>query len=405
MIIRILLAILLVAVLITGALAWREAGYGTGARDTSAAPEGETREVAIVSNAVGGTLTLIGTDSLEPIATLNGIPDGRKVGFLRDPIQRLAQGRAEAAGGLNYGQDTDLSRDGTVLYISRGFLGDVVAMDIASGDILWRTPIAGMRADHMDISPDGKRLYVAALLFGGDVVEVLDTETGEKTGEFKAGIWPHDIHITDDGEHVYVASLGDMQLPLAERAQAEDAYLITKADADTLETLATYSFEAGIRPFAVTEDEKTAYAQLSNQHSIVARDLETGTNSTRIDLPVDEGVTEDDWDFEAPHHGLAMTGDETLLCAAGRASDYAAIVRTDGLSLVTTVDTGNAPSWAAITGNDRYCFLPNTRSDNVSVIDLEAMSEAARIPTGRGAKHITIGEIPVSVIAALDASE
>ena len=130
----------------------------------------------------------------------------------------------------------------------------------------------------------------------------------------------------------------------------------------------------------------------------LARDLITDTSKARLDLPVDEGVSEEDWDFEAPHHGLALSHDETLLCLAGRASDYAAIVRTDDLSLVTTVDTGDAPSWAAISAGDRYCVLPNTRSGDVSIIDLENATEAARIPTGRGAKHVTIGQVAVSAL-------
>lgn len=402
MIIRTVFAVLVGAALMAGYIGWQEARYGTGPRETSGAPEGGTREVAIVSNAVEGTLTLIDMETLSAIKTLDGIPDGRNVSFLRDPVQRLAQGPVEQRGGLNYGQDTDLSRDGTTLFISRGFLGDVVAMDLATGDILWRTPIAGIRADHMDISPDGTRLYVAALLRGGDIVEVLDTRNGAKTGRFEAGQWPHDIHVTEDGTHVYVASLGDMQLPLDERGAADDAYLVTKARTGSLEPIASYSFEAGIRPFAVTRDGQRLYAQLSNQHAVVARDLITNANTGRLELPVDEGVTEADWDFEAPHHGLALSHDESLLCIAGRASDYAAVVRTDDLSLVTTVDTGDAPSWASISADDHYCVLPNTRSGDVSIIELSSGTEAARIPTGRGAKHVTIGQVAESALGVAE---
>lgn len=300
-----------------------------------------------------------------------------------------------------YGQDTDLSRDGTVLFVSRGFLADAIAMDIATGAILWRTPIAGIRADHMDISPDGKRLYVSALVRGGDVVEVLDTETGGKVGSFPTGQWPHDVHVTEDNKLVYVASLGDMQIEASGRGADPDAYKVTVAETESLNVLREYLFDEGIRPFQVTKDGRKLYAQLSNTHAVVARDLETDAQLARIDLPVAEGVTEDDWDFEAPHHGLAMTKDETTLCVAGRASDYAAILHTADLSLVTTIPTGDAPSWSAITHDDRLCLIANTRSDDVSVIDLTGRREVARIPVGRGVKHITIGAIPAALVDTL----
>lgn len=382
-------------------LFWREASYGSGARVSSAEMAGARREVALVSNAVGGTLSIIDLERQEVIKTLYLKPDGAKVSLLRDPMQWYAQDAIEGQGGLNYAQDTDLSVDGTVLFVSRGFLGDVIAMDIASGEILWRTPIAGIRSDHMDISPDGKRLYVAALIGSGNIVEVLETDTGDKIGSFKTGQWPHDIHVSGDNERVYVASLGDMQLEVAERDKNPEAYSITVADTKTLEVIDTYSFDAGIRPFQLTKDGKRLYAQLSNTHAVVARDLTSGTSAGRIDLPVAEGVGEDDWDFEAPQHGLALTPDEETLCVAGRASDYAGIVDADGLSLVATIPVGDAPSWAEVTQDGRLCVLPNTRSDNVSIVDLEQQIEIARITAGRGPKHVTVATIPASVLDSL----
>lgn len=385
-------------------LFWREASYGVGARDSSGEKTGPTREVALVSNAVGGTLSVIDLETREVIQTLNVIPDGAKVSLLRDPLQWYSQADIEGRGGLNYSQDTDLSKDGTVLFISRGFIGDVIAMDIASGNILWRTPIAGIRSDHMDISPDGKRLYVAALIRSGHIVEVLDTASGKKIGSFETGHWPHDIHVSPDNSAVYVASLGDMQVELAERGKSPDAYTITVADTNTLEVVKSYSFDAGIRPFQLTRDGSRLYAQLSNTHAIVARDLKSDTQVGRIDLPVAEGVGEDDWDFEAPHHGLALTPDETTLCVAGRASDYAAIVNARDLSLLATIPVGDAPSWAEVAQNGRLCVLPNTRSDDVSIIELEQQTEVARLAAGRGPKHVTTGFIPVSVLNRLSSA-
>ncbi len=406
-ILRTLILILLGGIVaFCGFRVWQEGTYGEGPRDTSGAVTGPAREIAFVANAVGGTISLVDVAAAEVIASLNVIVDGPHVGPFRDPLQSFAQGAVEARGGLNYAQDTDLSRDGTVLYVARGFLGDVAAFDLATGQILWRTPIAGIRADHMDIAPDGRRLYVSALIRGGNVVQVLDAATGRILGAVQAGQWPHDVHVSGDGGAVYVASLGDMQLPEAERGRAEDAYLLTRAATATLEVTRTHSFEAGIRPFQITRDGRTVFAQMSNSHAIVKRDLTTDEPLGRVDLPVAEGVTEADWDFEAPHHGLALSADEATLCAAGRASDYAALVRGADLSVIAVVPVGDAPSWSAFAQGGRVCLLANNRSDDLSIVALPGADglqaqETHRIALGRGPKHITVGLVPEAVLAAL----
>ena len=58
---------------------------------------------------------------------------------------------------------------------------------------------------------------------------------------------------------------------------------------------------------------KSLYAQLSNQHAVVTYDIASGKVVKRLDLPVKHGVTAADWDFEAPHHGLALTPDSKTL--------------------------------------------------------------------------------------------
>ncbi len=396
---RILLGLVAATLAYGATRAWQESTVGTGPVITDTAPDGPTREIAFVANAVGGTITLIDIAERTVVGQFSILPDGPRVGFFRDPLQWIGQPVAEQ-NGLNYAQDTDLSPDGRVLYVARGFLADVAAFDVATGALMWRTPVGGFRADHMTISPNGRHLFVSALT--DDQVEVIDTTTGRHSGAFATGIFPHDIHVTADGRRVYNASLGDMTTELAERDQAADAYVLTIADADTLAVEDRHMVTNGIRPFQITADETRLYGQLSNTHAVFSYDLEARREIGRIDLPVAAGVTEDDWDFEAPHHGLALTPDETTLCVAGRASDYAGLVAARDLELLATVPVGDAPSWSSLSADGRLCVLANTRSDDVSIVSLASRSEVARLPAGRGPKHITVGQVPVSVLERLD---
>jgi DNA-binding beta-propeller fold protein YncE len=446
-----------------GLRVWQEQTAGTGPLATAAAPEGPTQEIAFIANSVGGTVSLLDVGAQKVVREIDVLPDGKKVGLFRDWEQAMGGQAAGEARGINYAQDTDVSPDGKVLYVARGYIGDVAAFDIATGALMWRVPIGGNRADHMTLTHDGKRLFVSALR--ANYVEAIDTATGKKVGKIVSGTWPHDNHMSADGKRLYNASIGDMTIALDQRdnvAEATDkagfAYQIMVLDPVSLQILERHRFDKGIRPIAITSDETMLYAQQSNQHSVMAYDLKTKTEVDRLELPVKEGVTEDDWDFEAPHHGLAMSPDGQLLCVAGRASDYVGLVATSGqpdpaaieaernalireqgeflasaeppgqpprsgetpvatlgrvvtgqpgenasdagkkLSLIATVPAGDAPGWSEITEDGRYCVVTNTRSDDISIVSIVDRVEAARVKGGRAPKHITMARVPVDVL-------
>ena len=353
----------------------------------------EAREIAFVANAESGTVSVVDAREFSVLREINVLPDGREAQpGADDPTQALAgQKIVEAAGGNNYAQDQDLAPDGRTLYVSRGHRGDVAAFDLASGELRWKVPIPGLRADHMTISADGRRLYVSALT--DNHVYVVDTAARAITGSFPTGEWPHDNHLSHDGRLVYNGSIGNIVAP----SEARGEYRLTVADAGTLAVQKTFRFDAGIRPYVFDADESHMYAQLSMFHGLVEFDLASGAIARRLELPVDEGVTEDDYDFEAPHHGLAISGDHKVLCAAGRASDYVALVSVAGLRPLAIVDVGDAPGWAATTPDGSHCLVPNTREDTLSVISFSARREVARLKMGDGPKQVETADVPIAL--------
>lgn len=392
---------------IGGVLAWRENNIGTGPIITAAAPVAGSRQVAFIANAVDGTVTAYDLDQGQIIGTMNVAPDGKKVGFFRSPIQKFfGQPPYEMAGGLNFAQDLDVSPDGRVLYVSRGHLGDVAAFDLSTGALMWRRQINIGRSDHMAITPDGRYLLVSAMT--ANQVRRVDTRTGRITGAFDTGSHPHDNQISHDGRRIYNASLGDMSVSETRRATVltdagEHPYQITVGDVATMRVIDRLPFARGVRPFHLSNDGKRLYAQLSNQHDVIEYDVDAKRVVTTLRLPIAAGVTVDDWDFEAPHHGLALTPDGSTLCLAGRASDYAAIVSTRPMALVATVSLPDAPSWSAIDRSGRFCVLANTRAASASVVSLETRKEIARFAAGAGAKHVHIAAVPPRIIAAMKA--
>ena len=359
-----------------------------------AATAGETRGVAFVANAEGGTISVVDTRRLDVIREIDVLPDGpaSDTGAQGVGGQQLIEG----VGGLNYVQDQDLSPDGRVLYVSRGHRGDFAAFRVRDGRMLWKTGVEGLRSDHMELSADGSRLFVSDMT--ANVVHAVDPATGAIDGAFATGEWPHDSHLTHDGELLYNASIGNIVLPEDVRAENPNSYVLSAVDPETLEVVRTYEFDRGIRPIVLSEDQTRIYAQLSMFHGLVEFDLERGVVTRELELPVDAGVTEDDFDFEAPHHGLALSGDGRTLCAAGRASDYVALVDARRMRQRAIIDTGDAPGWATTGPGGRRCFVPNNRDDTLSVISYRNREEVARIPVGDGPKHVEVGRVPKRVL-------
>ena len=350
-------------------------------------------EIALVANAEGGTVALVDVASRTVIGAIDVNP---------------GKAKSVGPGAPNFAQDTDVSLDGRTLYVSRGYLGDVAAFDLTSGQLRWARSLDTGRADHMTLTPDGRSVFVSALM--DNRVYQIETATGAIKGHLVTGVYPHDNKVSKDGRWLYNTSLGALAAlprpanapPLTETPGFP--LQLTIADAGTLKVRDRIRLDEAFRPWQFTADEKTIYAQVSNQHVVVSYDLAARRVTHRLDLPVKPGVTVADWDFEAPHHGLAITPDGQTLCLAGRASDYAALVRAPALTLIGTIPVGDAPGWSETADGGGVCLIANTRSDNLSMISIRDRTEIVRLPIGNGPKHITVAHLPAAVIAAFKAS-
>ena len=344
----------------------------------------------MVANGEGATVAIVDVASRSILGAIDVNP---------------ARTKAAGPGAPNYAQDTDVSPDGRILYVSRGYMGDVAAFDIASGRLLWQRSLNTGRADHMTISRDGRSLFVSAMM--DNRVYKLSAATGEPAGHLVTGVYPHDNKVSRDGRLLYNTSIGPIPtLPRSPNAPPLTEtpgfpLQLTIADAGTLQARERIQLEAPIRPWQFAADEKSLYAQLSNQHAVIAFDLTSRKVVRRLELPVKPGVKVADWDFEAPHHGLALTEDGRTLCLAGRASDYAALVRAPELTLIATIPVGDAPGWSEVSTDGRVCLVANTRSDDLTIISIADRKEIVRVPVGNGPKHITVARIPTSIVAAL----
>ena len=395
-----------VAALLMAALAATTAG-------AEAAKKPRKRDVLVVSNNWAGTADLVDPHKLKRIERLNVVPDkaARIAEIEADPTAKFYYDSIRELVGEGHDQYVDdgfVSRDGRVVFFSRPSFADVVAIDIRTNEIRWRTHVDGYRADHMALSPDGRRLLVSAST--ARVVDVLDTRSGEILDTIASGDSPHESNFSRDGTTIFHASIGtvytDTDDPALDATKGERVFEII--DAETLEVLERIDMRAkmaefgrpdmsaAVRPMAISPDERFVYFQLSFFHGFAEYDLRAHKITRVIDLPlsdVSEGMARTEYVLDSAHHGLAMNPKGTKLCAAGTMSDYAAIVKRGPLRLQRTIPVGKTPYWTATSEDGRYCFVSVAGEDRVAVISWRKAREVASIKVGDHPQRMRTGRV------------
>jgi DNA-binding beta-propeller fold protein YncE len=299
------------------------------------------------------------------------------------------------------------------VYFSRPSFADVVAIDIRTGAMRWRTRIDGYRADHMALSPDGTRLLVSAST--ARTIDVLETRGGRIVARIPSGDAPHESNFSRDGRRIFHASIGtvytDTDDPSQDATKGERVFEII--DARTLQVTKTVNMaqklaEAGhpgmsaaVRPMALSRDERFLYFQVSFFHGFVEYDLHADRVTRLARLPLSdaaERLTRQDYLLDSAHHGLAMNPKGTKLCAAGTMSNYAAIVRRRSLRVQRIVPVGRTPYWSASSADGRYCFVSVAGEDRVSVISFRTAREVARIKVGDHPQRMRTGRVVRSAL-------
>ena len=161
------------------------------------------QDVVLVGNNWDGVITIFDPNTFKIIKKVSAMPDrDERFEEIYSGLKRsLASGFIREYIGEGNDQLVDdmfTSNDGRYIYASRPSFADVVAIDVNSGEIFWRTQVEGLRADHSAISPDGKIFLVSAST--ARKVHAIDVSTGEIINSFESGDQPHENTYSEDGK-------------------------------------------------------------------------------------------------------------------------------------------------------------------------------------------------------------
>ena len=243
-----------------------------------------------VVNSTGSSVTLMDPVSLEVLGTI--------------PCGKLPD-------------DLVFSRDGTKLFVTSAAESNVYVLDVAKRSTLAALPRFDSRPVRLELSPDGKRLYVLAKSNKGEVLAV-DTTTYEILGRAPAGNNPTDLGISADGKWIVSASFDDMAVSVIDTA--------------TMTVVRTFASGTGFG-LIVHPTKPIAYSMASFDDEVHVLDYEKGETLAVLS-------------FGNYPTFSAMTPDGRYLYVVQEESDNVAVVDTETNQQVVRIAVGDEPSEA-----------------------------------------------------------
>jgi YVTN family beta-propeller protein len=202
-------------------------------------------------------------------------------------------------------EEFDLSKDGSLIYVSNEDTGAASIIDLAAGKVI-KTIAVGDEPEGVTTSPDGKFVYVTSEEDGA--VFVIDTASSKLIKQFKVGHRPRDVAFTADSAKAYVSRENDAKVSVVDakkhRVTGEISFpgkdvkpmsVLLSPDGtrlyvstgrgklvfvvDTATDKILTSFEVGQRPWGigVSPDGKLLYSANGPSNDVSVVDLATGT--------------------------------------------------------------------------------------------------------------------------------
>src|SRR6266567_166316 len=292
--------------------------------------------------------------------------------------------------GIEASHGIAVAPDGSRIYISEEADKTLTVVDGKTLQVTKQIPLSG-NPNLVDITPDGRWIYVAIALTYDDLsefpqikasasggVDVIDTVSLQKlkTIPIKGGI--HDLNVTPDGKYVIAGS---------SRGAKPPANMMNVIDTKTNDFAWKFQMTPAPSPMAISKNPdgstKWIFAQLGGLNGFEVVDFATQAKINQIKLPEIAAEKQNRHGPPAPSHGIALTADQKTLLINSRLNSTLYAYSVPDLKLLGGVALGGkGAGWLTITPDDKTAYVANEHTNDVSVVDIKSLKEIALIPVG-----------------------
>ncbi|UCF39089.1 MAG: beta-propeller fold lactonase family protein [Acidobacteriota bacterium] len=174
-----------------------------------------------------------------------------------------------------------LSPDEKWCYVTNIESGSLSVLNLERSQ-LYRTLDVGEGAEGIDVSPDGKELWIASR--AEDRVAVIDTETLEITEHIETGSFPIRVRFLSDGEHVLVSNARTGDVSVLSRSEKKEIQRVSMGLTAKEQEDRLLQFDLSPVPIGIVLDDELprAYIANSNADIITVLDLVSWEITARL---------------------------------------------------------------------------------------------------------------------------
>lgn len=242
-------------------------------------------------------------------------------------------------------------------YVTNFDINSISIINTANNNFTDIVPV-GSGPEGLAASPDGTRVYVANLNYGGSgTVSVIDTALKRVTATVAIGYkyGPCGVAISPDSTKAYVTD--------------RDINGVSVIDTAINTVIATVP--VGATPMGIAANPAGKEVYVANHGSGSVSVIDAGTNLVTATVKVGSGP-----------YGIAFNPAGTRAYVTNGASSTVSVIDTATHSVAATVPVNNSPFGVAVSPDGAKAYVANLDSNSVSVIDTAANTVIATVPVG-----------------------
>ena len=283
-----------------------------------------------------------------------------------------------------------------VLYVATEEDSGLAVVDLINNKLVAHYPVLGVRPHEIEVTPDGRYVYIPANKDGK--YEVFDTEKESIITRIPVDGGPHNVVVSPDGRYMYLSPLNRPKNPDLEKEKtlgALESRNIYIVDAATHTVIDKIPLENAPRPTVISPDGKRLYVNTDSLLGFVVIDIE----SRKVISQAEYELTGEERAMPSRSHGIGVTpdGKEVWSTDINHSLVHIFDVTGDQPKQIARIETGKQPLWVTITPDGKTVYISNRADNTVGVFDVATKQEITRIQLekGKNPQRILVVNVPL----------